>query len=398
MFEEGGDEDNNDDDDAAEGKSATSMASTAELKASNKTVDRARYRQFWSAQAFFSQPINCFDEQKWKQFTQCSDSIFDLFSREKLQVDARSNSSATRDPADALAAAAAVTTAGSAMPTREEHQYFVKYLTSPKLFVLQLADSSFRRQVLLQYLILFQFLTIPSKARKDHKLSASQGEYITNSRARVYSLLLETPPDAAQFVAGVKELLLKEERWVNWKIGGCRPFDQSLQTDGATAPGLEADAAPRNKRPKRDEGKGKTWQLGSADTLAECASAKRKFTPALAEYFADAIEQVIPENDIEQSYWDICKPDYNWVALRLLTRANIRIFQEMNDQHKTMKDFLAHALLSMRPSTEATAAAAAAPATEMEAAPASGGEGLPAEAATEGMAVDSAAPAASTEA
>jgi hypothetical protein len=31
---------------------------------------------------------------------------------------------------------------------------------------------------------------------------------------------------------------------------------------------------------------------------------------------------------------DICKPDYNWVALRLLTRANIRIFQEMNDQHK----------------------------------------------------------------
>jgi hypothetical protein len=26
---------------------------------------------------------------------------------------------------------------------------------------------------------------------------------------------------------------------------------------------------------RRDEGKGKTWQLGSADTLAECASAKR---------------------------------------------------------------------------------------------------------------------------
>jgi hypothetical protein len=119
------------------------------------------------------------------------------------------------------------------------------------------------------------------------------------------------------------------------------------------------------------------------------------------------------------------------------------IFFEQNKWAQTMKDFLAHALLSMvsldeyyflscclllqffcvgfscihtqaslfdflsrmthtrtsqRPSTEATAAAAAAPATEMEAAPASGGEGLPAEAATEGMAVDSAAPAASTEA
>lgn len=37
--------------------------------------------------------------------------------------------------------------------------YFAKYLTSQKLLDLQLHDVSFRRSVLLQFLIVFQYLT-----------------------------------------------------------------------------------------------------------------------------------------------------------------------------------------------------------------------------------------------
>lgn len=37
--------------------------------------------------------------------------------------------------------------------------YFAKYLTSQKLLDLQLNDVSFRRSVLLQFLIVFQYLT-----------------------------------------------------------------------------------------------------------------------------------------------------------------------------------------------------------------------------------------------
>ncbi|XP_052332693.1 THO complex subunit 1-like isoform X2 [Oncorhynchus keta] len=39
-----------------------------------------------------------------------------------------------------------------------DHVYFAKFLTSEKLMDLQLSDSNFRRHILLQYLILFQYL------------------------------------------------------------------------------------------------------------------------------------------------------------------------------------------------------------------------------------------------
>lgn len=40
----------------------------------------------------------------------------------------------------------------------ESQHFFAKFLTNPKLLTLQLSDSNFRRSVLLQCLILFQYL------------------------------------------------------------------------------------------------------------------------------------------------------------------------------------------------------------------------------------------------
>lgn len=41
---------------------------------------------------------------------------------------------------------------------RESLHFFAKFLTNPKLLALQLSDSNFRRSVLVQCLILFQYL------------------------------------------------------------------------------------------------------------------------------------------------------------------------------------------------------------------------------------------------
>ena len=41
--------------------------------------------------------------------------------------------------------------------------YFAKYLTSEKLLDLQLNDSNFRRQLLIQFLIMFQYLNAEVK-------------------------------------------------------------------------------------------------------------------------------------------------------------------------------------------------------------------------------------------
>lgn len=54
----------------------------------------------------------------------------------------------------------------SAEGSHKETHYFAKYLTNQKLLELQLSDSKFRRYVLLQFLILFQYLnsTVKFKA------------------------------------------------------------------------------------------------------------------------------------------------------------------------------------------------------------------------------------------
>lgn len=46
-----------------------------------------------------------------------------------------------------------------------DRRYFAKFLTSQKLLELQLSDSNFRRYVLVQFLILFQYLTLPVKSK-----------------------------------------------------------------------------------------------------------------------------------------------------------------------------------------------------------------------------------------
>lgn len=41
----------------------------------------------------------------------------------------------------------------------DSQHFFAKFLTNPKLLALQLSDANFRRSVLVQCLILFQYLT-----------------------------------------------------------------------------------------------------------------------------------------------------------------------------------------------------------------------------------------------
>lgn len=55
--------------------------------------------------------------------------------------------------------------AGGAEEDNEE-QFFAKYLTNQNLLQLQLSDSNFRRYILVQFLILFQYLKSTVKFKK----------------------------------------------------------------------------------------------------------------------------------------------------------------------------------------------------------------------------------------
>lgn len=116
-------------------------------------------------------------------------------------------------------------------------QYFAKYLTNQNLLQLQLSDSNFRRYILIQFLILFQYLQSSVKFKGDSEvLTEEQTRYINSNRERVYALVAETPPDGDKFSASVKHILLREEQWIAWKNDGCKAFtDAKASTAGGAA-------------------------------------------------------------------------------------------------------------------------------------------------------------------
>nr|CAD7426621.1 unnamed protein product [Timema monikensis] len=108
-------------------------------------LDYNLYGKFWALQDFFRNPNQCYNKVQWKIFSTHSSNVllaFKSFKLDDLQLKHRK--------------------LPDAAPDQTQH-YFAKFLTNQKLLELQLSDSNFRRYVLLQFLILFQYLNSPVK-------------------------------------------------------------------------------------------------------------------------------------------------------------------------------------------------------------------------------------------
>ena len=115
-------------------------------------VDYNLYCKFWALQDFFRNPNQCYDTVSWKLFASHSTSVLSAFSSFKLDEPRGSKSSRNRQKEEKLEMEAIE------KEVKDSQHFFAKFLTNPKLLSLQLSDSNFRRSVLVQCLILFQYL------------------------------------------------------------------------------------------------------------------------------------------------------------------------------------------------------------------------------------------------
>ena len=165
-------------------------------------TDYNLYKKFWSLQDFFRNPNQCYTKIPWKTFCSVINGLIKRFSMfntstffcvafqhtndvlsafSTIKLDERRNRSKW-DEANAMQAdvdANDVNTNGGNV-----QQYFAKYLTSQNLLELQLGDSNFRRYILLQFLIMFQYLDSPVK----FKQLASKQIYKLNSWFKKFNL------------------------------------------------------------------------------------------------------------------------------------------------------------------------------------------------------------------
>ena len=114
-------------------------------------------------------------------------------------------------------------------------QYNPKYLTSRDLFDLELSDQSFQRHVMVQSLILIDFLlSLTERAKKrlatletpnksmlyNFTLSDEDSKWATTSRQMI-SNYLSTTLDGKLFNRMVDTVLARDKNWIRWKVESC---------------------------------------------------------------------------------------------------------------------------------------------------------------------------------
>ena len=318
-----------------EGREEGEMMETEEGEAA-LPMDFNLYHKLWALQDLFCLPTQCYTSEQWKVLTTNCEEVLRAFSSFKLED---------------LQSSGRKQAKSSATEYSESH-YFANFLTSEKLMNLQLRDSHFRRHILLQVLVLFQYLTGDVKYKTSHhQLQETQAAWIRDMTTRVYQLLEETPPQGVEFAAYVRHVLKQEENWVAWKNESCPSFEKPslADADRIQFPPLEgAISAPaegaRRKHNLGSEELTRLWNL-CPDNLDACRKKSRKFAPGVDKFLAEAIEQADPDARIEVEYKIINNPNFSWQALRLLSQTSPHFFQNTTAQIKPLPEYLEHVIV-----------------------------------------------------
>ncbi|RXM28269.1 THO complex subunit 1 [Acipenser ruthenus] len=273
-------------------------------------IDYNLYRKFWTLQDYFRNPLQCYEKYSWLTFLKYSDETLSVFKSYKLD-----DMQVSKKKLEELK-----TTGG-------ENVYFAKFLTSEKLMDLQLSDSNFRRHILLQYLILFQYMKGQVKFKSSScVLTDEQSLWMEDTTKLIYQLLKEIPPDGDKFASVVEHILNTEENWNTWKNEGCPSFVKERPAE--TKP-----IRPARKRPAPEDflGKGpdrkifmgndeltRLWNL-NLDNMEACKSERRA----------------------------VNNSNYGWRALRLLARRSPHFFQPTNQQFKSLPEYLENMVIKL---------------------------------------------------
>ncbi|XP_054712418.1 THO complex subunit 1-like [Uloborus diversus] len=289
-------------------------------------ADKNLYQKFWSLQDFFRSPTTCYNKIQWKKFASCTADILTVFGSFKSDD---ANSSKWKQAKLPSPNGACV--------------YFAKYLTSPKLLELELSDSHFRRYVLVQFLILFQYLTSPVKFKLEfYILTDDQQSWLKDTTKKVYKLLEETPPNGTDFAQDVEKILLREEYWNAWKNEGCPDFKQvtekiDLEKRGKKRPLEEL----HTYKPKLNSDLIKLWST-TPNNWEACRNSKRNFIPSLESFFG------ISSGKIDSSYKrNLRDSKYAWKALRLLCMKSPHIFTSNSVPAKSVPEYLENVIQKM---------------------------------------------------
>lgn len=317
----------------------TKKVVSASTDTNTTPIDFNLYGKLWPIQDFFRHPTQCYTSEQWKTLTGNLEEVFKAFGSYKLEEEASSSRSKKRK--DSKLGSNAVEYKGS--------HYFAKYLTSEKLMNLQLRDSHFRRHILIQCLILFQYLTSDVKFKASSLvLTDAQALWIKEATERVYSLIKETPPCGEEFATYIRQVLAREQTWISWKNEGCPSYEKEPQVEVNLYPVKrhlgDATASAAKRIDIGNPELNRLWNL-CPDNLQACKQANRMFTPDKVKFLQEPIEQADPEAKVEAEYKMVNNASFTWQALRLFSSGSPHYFQNTTASIKPLPEYLEHVIL-----------------------------------------------------
>ncbi|KAF3480771.1 nuclear matrix protein [Arthroderma uncinatum] len=215
-------------------ESATDAPSQRAKEASDKPdLDfDSLYSAFWSLQENFSKPIKLFDPVHFASLKSGLEATLSSFRKVSSKLEVRGT---TKGSDESRRGAKRKRGEGASELT---NSFNPKYLTSRDLFELEINDVSFRRHILVQALILLDFLlslTPKSKAKLSdstnksvlygYVLSDEDAKWATQMKSSIASYL-QKGMDGKFYFRMVDTVLTRDKNWVRWKAEGCPPIER----------------------------------------------------------------------------------------------------------------------------------------------------------------------------
>jgi THO complex subunit 1 len=304
----------------------------------------ALYPLFWSLQAYFSSPTNMFDAERFTSFKTGLEATLVAFKNINTEMENESSARASED------ARKSNKRKRIADGTEVATSFNPKYLTSRDLFDLEVSDTAFRRHVLVQALILLDFvlsLTPSSKSRLadttnksvlyGFTLNEEDAKWATNMRKNIEEYL-RGGPGGQFYYRMVDTVLSRDKNWVRWKAEGCPLIERpAISSAEYTASRENAAKVYANKRLRPSPmGSLDLKFLSDTEALANIDRLKEsdRYSVPTAETFLKGIMD--DEMDIEMAMTDedkaiaeAAKASKSWRILRLSAKGKLATFDKI---------------------------------------------------------------------
>jgi THO complex subunit 1 len=326
--------------------------------------DYELYKMFWKLQSYMSTENKDYSTLSyWNLFLSNANSVLEMFEGIKYSDNEIQQANIRREKmisSSILIPFENIKPEINIINNRDKYMG-CKFLTSSKLFLLQIRDPELCQQVCAQVLFFSRFIKErtpsfvtsdtppiavtpvvkgPPKGGKPKELPPAvsiPSLTISELRSQLSVLekrsisLIEKTPNGDLFSSIVKRLLQREGNWLNWKSKSCPSFEQNISNiDNIIKEKTDSSNEATRKRPLTK--KPTLYYFGHSDLqVKESARQMNESVPSYDDHISDYIDADDPESGIEAMYHPKLDHVYCWKARRLLASTKLSVFEHMID-------------------------------------------------------------------